>query len=74
MTFAETLKSLGACAKAVKWVGRRSMKKALSDCNRQDWLVWFGYHWPGLTREDLLALSLAWRESGCTGRATIGLV
>ena len=41
MKFSDRLKEMSACGDAVKWVGKRGPKKAYTECNRPDWLLWY---------------------------------
>jgi len=40
MTFASKLKTLNACESAVRWVGRRGIERAWTECDRGDWMLW----------------------------------
>jgi hypothetical protein len=54
--FKDKLKELGACQKAVEWVGDRTMKEAFRDCPRGDWILWaHEKFFPERKRERVLA-------------------
>ena len=40
MTFREQLVEMDACAKAVEWVGEKTMAEAWATCERADWMLW----------------------------------
>ena len=37
----DELIKMNACAEAVKWVGRKSLKTAWAKCRRADWMLWY---------------------------------
>ena len=41
MTFADQLRKMDACHKAVVWVGDRTLQQAWDECERGDWMAWF---------------------------------
>ena len=41
MTLRKQLAAIGACPEAVKWVGRKGLKRAWTTCERADWMLWY---------------------------------
>ena len=39
-TFRDSLRRIGACEDARKWVGDRSAKQVWADCERPEWMLW----------------------------------
>jgi hypothetical protein len=39
--FKDELKAIGACEKALEWVGDRSLEEAWAECDRGDWMLWY---------------------------------
>jgi len=53
MTFREQLSKMDACESAVKWVGRRGLKRAWAECQRADWMMRFAARRPLGNRQQI---------------------
>ena len=64
MTLLQThLKSIGACANARKWAGKRTPQQTWDECERHDWLLWWAARTPVNTRQQIVLVACDFAET-----------